>query len=206
MSQAKIALSLLLVLLLAACSRPVPLMHSLELAKQPSQKIAKKVMIVMPKEQAELVIHHKPDPLADTYVFAGGPSIKDSLYHVMGQVYAEVAFTHDLASSTEKYDQALHIDFKDYKIKLNIYTGNVVDLEIDYRLTDPSGATLMTIPTKTSSKDRYSPGELVSSLLLGTFANVSNMKESSGAAWDQAASNSILELLDKILPQEKKSP
>jgi hypothetical protein len=50
------------------------LRHGFELTNPPNPKFDKKILLVMPGDQAERVIRHKPDPLADTYVFEGEAS------------------------------------------------------------------------------------------------------------------------------------
>lgn len=74
-----------------------------------------------------------------------------------------------------------------------------MDIAVDYTIRDRSGQELLVVPTRASSKDKYSGGDLAAMFLVGAFYNIGKMKESSGAAWDQATVNSIAELLDKML-------
>ncbi|MEW5742108.1 MAG: hypothetical protein AB1938_24545 [Myxococcota bacterium] len=81
--------------------------------------------------------------------------------------------------------------------------GNVVTLGVDYRLTDGAGQALREVPVVASSKDQYAGSEVASAILVGAFFNIGKMKESSGAAWDQATMNAIGPLLDALLALEK---
>ena len=190
---------LLFFLTLVGCSHQVPLRQGLEVSDPPNPKYDKKVLLVMPQDQAERIIRHKPDPLADTYVYAGGPALKNTLQNVLDQLFRETDFAYTLPQGGGDYDLAVVVDFKQWNIVLNIYTGNTVDLDVDYLVLDPSGKTLLHIPTQASSKDRYSGGDLAATFLAGAFYNIGKMKASSGAAWDQATANSIAELLDKMV-------
>ncbi len=62
-----------LVSLTVGCSHNVPLRQGYDLSNPPNSKFDKKILLVMPSEQAERVIRFKPDPFADTYVYAGDP-------------------------------------------------------------------------------------------------------------------------------------
>lgn len=192
-------------IVLAGCSHNVPLRQSMMLTDPPEPKMDKKILVVIPKEQAELIIRHKPDPLADTYVFAGGPALKNTLVSVLNQVFQEVGFAHSAEGAAFDYDYAVAVNFRSHTVKLNIYTGNVVTLGVDYTVKDKKGKELLSLPTDVSSKDRYSGGELAGALLGGAFANISKMKQSSGAAWDQATVNTIGMFLDKLLILVKES-
>lgn len=191
--------------LVVGCSHNVPLRHGLKLSNPPNPKLDKKILIVMPSDQAELLIRHKPDPLADTYVFEGGTALKDTLLDVLGQIYRETSFTNTNGQSVSEHDLVVEVDFKSWNIKLNIYTGNVVKLGVNYTIRDSAGKEILKVPTSVSSKDRYTGGELAGAFLVGAFYNISKMKESSGSAWDQATANSVGMLLDKLLAIEKDS-
>lgn len=190
-------------LLIIGCAHQVPLKHELELSSPPDKKIDKKILLVIPAKHAALVINHKPDPLADTYVFAGGPSLKGTLQDVLSQLYRETDFAHALPSGGGDYDLAVVVDFQSWDIILNIYTGNVVTLGINYSILDGNDDTLSSVPTKTSSKDQYSGGDLTKTFIFGAFYNIGKMEESSGGAWNAAMVNSIGLLLDKLLSLEK---
>ena len=185
--------------LTVGCSHNVPLRHSLELSNPPNPKLVKKVVLVMPGDQANLVIRHKPDPLADTYVFAGGTALKDTLMSVLGQLFQEATFADALNEGQSPYDMAIEVNLNNYEIILNIYTGNVVNLGIDYTVYNQEGSKIKLISTNASSKDRYSGGDLAATFLAGAFYNIGKMKASSGAAWDQATTNSIAELVDNLM-------
>lgn len=195
-------LFLLFFAVLTNCAHHVPLREGFELANPPDPKYDKRVLLVMPQEQAELVIRHTPDsPFADTYVFPGGPALKGTLLSVLGQIYADTAFAFSFPEDSSNYDLAIEVNFHSYDIVLNIYTGNIVTLGIDYRVRGKNG-TIMTMPTKTASTDAYSGGDKARALIFGAFSNIGKMKESSGAAWDQATANSVGMLLEKLLKLE----
>lgn len=189
--------------LTVGCSHNVPLRHSLELSSPPNPKLVKKVLLVMPSDQANLVIRHKPDPLADTYVFEGGPALKDTLMSVLGQLFQEATFAEALNEGQGSYDMAIEANLKSYEIVLNIYTGNVVNLGVDYTVYNQDGRKVKMIPTNASSKDQYSGGDLAATFLAGAFYNIGKMKASSGQAWDQATTNSIAELVDNLMIMAK---
>lgn len=181
----------------AACSHTVPLRQTLPLSNPPSPKLERRVLLVMPAAQADLVIRHQPDPLADTYVFAGGPAFKSVLLDMLSQVFSSVSFTTQRSPADPAHDVAIAVDLKRTDVVINIYTGNVVTLAVDYTLSDARGSRVL--PITASSKDRYSGGQLVGALLLGAFFNIGAMKESAGAAWDQATVNAVAPLLDALL-------
>ena len=156
-------------------------------------------MLVMPSDQAGLVIRHKPDPLADTYVFEGGPALKDTLMSVLGQLFQDAAFAGTLNEGQGAYNMAIQANLKSYDIILNLYTGNVVNLGIDYSAYNQEDRKVKLISTNASSKDQYSGGDLAATFLAGAFYNIGKMKSSSGQAWDQATMNSIAELVDNLM-------
>ena len=189
-----------ILLFLVGCSHNVPLRHSLALTNPPNPKIQKSILVVMPEDQAQRIIRHKPDPLADTYVFVGGPSLKDTIIDVLSQVYDRVDFAYTRPQGRPMHNILVEVDYRSSLIVLNIYKGNEVRHDIVYTIYGRHKSEHF--PTKVSSKDRYSGGELVAALLGGAFANIRRMKASSGAAWDQATANSVGMLLDRLVSQK----
>ena len=192
-----------LLFVITGCSYNVPLRHKLVINNPPNPKYNKKILVIMPRQQAQKVIRHSPQP-GDTYVFAGGPALKDMLVNVLGQLFKEVAYSESRDKANSNYDLAVDVNFRSYDITLNIYTGNVVKLGIDYTLLDKKGKVLKKIPTNTSSKDKYSGSDLAKTFLVGAFFNIGKMKKSSGAAWDKATINSLGHLIDNLIKIAKR--
>ena len=194
----RLVLSILL-FSIAACSYHVPLKHELVMENHPTVK-NESILVVMSKEQAEKVIAYSPQ-VGDTYVFEGGPALKDLIVNIFGQIYSTVSYAESLESANAKYDRAVEVALQNHEIVMNIYTGNTVKLDIDYAIYNQKKERIDRFTTHTSSKERYAGSDYVKTFVLGSFYNIGRMKEQIGAAWDTAAINSIGELIDKLSGQ-----
>ncbi|MDY6790931.1 MAG: hypothetical protein SWH54_06650 [Thermodesulfobacteriota bacterium] len=188
----------ILLMVIISCSYHVPLSHQLVVPNSPQPKYDQKILVVMSRAQAQKVIEYSPQ-LGDTYVFKGGPALKDLVIDILGQLYKKVAYAESRDMANTSYDLAVEVSLKSHEISMNIYKGNTVKLGIDYTIYDPKGTLIKNIPTHTSSMDKYSGGELVTTFVVGAFYNIGKMKEKTGAAWDKAAINSIGKLIDHLL-------
>lgn len=186
----------ILLLACSACSYNVPLRHELVMEDPPSVK-NEKILLVMSKEQAEKVVKHSPQ-LGDTYVFNAGPALKSLLMNILGQLYSEVSYAESTGAAVASYDRAVEAVLKNHKIKMSIYTGNIVKLDIEYTIYDQNGEVIDKFSTSTSSKERYRGSDYVKTAIFGSFYNIGRMKAKIGGAWDTAVINSIGELIDKL--------
>ena len=186
----------IVLLSITGCSYNVPLRHELPIENPPVVK-NKKILVVMSKEQAQKVIADSPQ-IGDTYVFNGGPALKSLIMNILGQLYSEVSYAESLHVVNTSYDQAIEVVLQNHEIIMNIYKGNSVKLNIDYSIYNQKGELVNNIPTESSSKERYTGSDYVKTVLVGAFFNIGKMKQTTGAAWDTAAINSIGKLLDKL--------
>jgi hypothetical protein len=152
----------------------------------------------MSAEQSREIIKYSPQ-LGDTYVFAGGPTFKDLIINILGQMYKEVAYAESRDESGIRYDLAVGVTLRSHEISLNIYKGNTVKLGIDYTIHNQDGKLIKELSTNSSSLEQYKGSEWVAAFVIGFFYNIGKMKEKAGAAWDKAAINSIAELMDNLL-------
>jgi len=189
----------ILLLAITGCSYNVPLMQEFALENPPAVK-NEKILIVMSKDQAQKVIAYSPQ-VGDTYVFNGGPALKNLIINILGQLYSEVSYAESMDMANTNYDRAIEVVLQNHEIIMNIYKGNTVKLDIDYAIYNQKGDLVDKLPTQSSSKERYSGSNYVNTVLFGSFYNISKMKQKTGAAWDMAALNSIGKLIDKLAEQ-----
>ncbi|MBN1834476.1 MAG: hypothetical protein JW820_01430 [Spirochaetales bacterium] len=184
------------------CAYQVPLMRELPMEETPDPKYDKSILLVMSAEQAGQVIKYSPQ-LGDTYVFEGGPALKELTMSILGQFYREVGYAESV-SSGGTYDLAVETSLRDYEISMSVRKGNTVRLNIDYRVFDGEGNVVEELSTNTSSTDKYSGGEVVMVYLIRPlFFNIKKMKEMVGTAWDTAAVYSIAEMVDTLIAFEQ---
>ena len=186
----------ILLLAITGCSYNVPLMQEFALENPPAVK-NEKILVVMSKDQAQKVIAYSPQ-VGDTYVFNGGPALKNLIINILGQLYSEVSYAESMDMANTNYDRAIEVVLQNHEIIMNIYKGNTVKLDIDYAIYNQKGDLVDKLPTQSSSKERYSGSNYVNTVLFGSFYNISKMKQKTGAAWDMAALNSIGKLIDKL--------
>jgi hypothetical protein len=189
----------ILLLAITGCSYNVPLMQEFALENPPAVK-NEKILVVMSKDQAQKVIAYSPQ-VGDTYVFNGGPALKNLIINILGQLYSEVSYAESMDMANTNYDRAIEVVLQNHEIIMNIYKGNTVKLDIDYAIYNQKGDLVDKLPTQSSSKERYSGSNYVNTVLFGSFYNIGKMKQKTGAAWDMAALNSIGKLIDKLAEQ-----
>ena len=189
----------ILLLAITGCSYNVPLKQEFALENPPAVK-NEKILVVMSKDQAQKVIAYSPQ-VGDTYVFNGGPALKNLIINILGQLYSEVSYAESMDMANTNYDRAIEVVLQNHEIIMNIYKGNTVKLDIDYAIYNQKGDLVDKLPTQSSSKERYSGSNYVNTVLFGSFYNIGKMKQKTGAAWDMAALNSIGKLIDKLAEQ-----
>jgi hypothetical protein len=193
----KLSVLALLSFVILGCAYQVPLTREIVIDDPPNPKYNEKILVVMSAEQAQKIIKYSPQ-LGDTYVFKGGPTFKDLMINILGQLYKEVAYAESRDESGIRYDLAVGVSLRSHEISLNIYKGNTVKLGIDYTIYDQDGKLIKELSTNSSSLEQYKGSERIAALLI-VFFNIGKMKEKAGAAWDKAALNSIAELMDNLL-------
>ena len=186
----------MILFVMAACSYQVPLKHELAMQSTPAVR-NERILVVMSREQAEKIINYSPQ-MGDTYVFEGGPALKDLIMNILGQVYSSVSYAETLDRAVTEYDRAVEVVLRNHEIVMNVYTGNTVKLDIDYTIFNPQGEPVDHFATQSSSKERYDGSDYVKTYVIGAFYNIGKMKEQIGAAWDTAAINSIGALIDRL--------
>ena len=198
----RVFLIAVLAVFVLGCSYQVPLMRELAMEETPDPKYDKSITLVMSAEQAGQIIEYSPQ-LGDTYVFEGGPALKDLTLNILGQLYREAGYAESV-SGAAGYDFAVETSLRDYEIRMSVKHGNTVRLNVDYKIFDSEGNIVEELSTDTSSTDKYSGGELVTLYLIRPLLfNIRKMKEMVGAAWDTAAVYSIAEMVDTLFAMEE---
>jgi hypothetical protein len=185
----------LVVLAVAACTRNVPLRHEFAFQNTPDPKVAKRLLVVMDKAQADKVIIHKPGALSDTFRYEAGPALRDSLMHLMQATFEQADFGYALPDQEATYDYYLLADFKDYKIDLGrtLVSNKRFNVYIDYDFMDGSRHTIFTTETDGDNINRYSGGDIATAVNPFVFIGTGKAENMLGDGWDGAVANSLNE-------------
>jgi hypothetical protein len=190
-----VLLSLVVLLFVAACTRNVPLRHEFEFQNTPAPKVARRLLVVMDKAQAEKVIFHKPGPFADNFRYEAGPALRDSLMNLMGATFETADFATALPPEGAAYDYYLMADFKDYQIDLGrtLVSNKKFNVYIDYVFQDAARRTLFTTETDGDNINRYSGGDIATAVNPFVFVGTGKAENMLGDGWDGAVANSLNE-------------
>ena len=188
-----VVLSAILALVLSSCTRNVPLRHSFEFQNIPSTKVAKELMVVMEKDQAEKVIIHNPGAMSDNFRYEAGPAFRDSLMNLMQERFEKVDFAYEMPSEGSTYDYYLQANFKDYKIDLGrtLVSSKKFNVYIDYTFMDASRQPLFTTETDGDNINRYSGGDIATAINPFVFVGTGKAENMLGDGWDGAVANSL---------------
>ena len=180
---------------LLGCTRNVPLRHSFEFQNIPSTTLAKYLLVVMDKTQAEKVIIHNPGAMSDNFRYEAGPAFRDSLVSLMQETFEKVDLAHEMPSAGSSYDYFLLADFKDYKIDLGsaIWSNKTFNVYIDYTFIDASRNSVFTTETDGDNINRYSGGDMATAVNPFVFIGTGKAENMLGDGWDGAVANSLNE-------------
>lgn len=188
--------SLIMVLTVtAACTRNVPLRHEFDFQNTPDPKVAKTLLVVMDRAQAEKVIVHNPGAMADNFRYEAGPAFRDSLMHLMQATFQKADFADALPQKKTAYDYYLLADFKDYKIDLGrtLVSNKQFNVYVDYTFLDAVGDTLFTTATDGDNINRYTGGDIATAVNPFVFIGTGKAENMLGDGWDGAVANSLNE-------------
>lgn len=198
---------------IAGCTHNIPVSMNLQIQKPSEQKIQKKVLVVMSKEQSEMLIRNKPGAFSDTLEFEAGKSVSTNLMTAMKAMFEAVDFANEYPSGQVGYDYYLTVQLKDHKLDWgsNAFSDWKYNVYINYELMDSSRKPLLVVPTDGSSKNRITGGEAGSIIATGIavwiLTPIAPIAAISGAGrgysvmgrtWDDALADSITQLMNKL--------
>ena len=158
-----------LIIFTVSCTHTIPLSVNLQIQKPAERKIPKKVLVIINKELAELVIHHKPGAFADTLSFAAGKSISANLITAMRAMFETVDLANDYPAGPAAHDYYLVVKLREHKFAWgsSAFSDWKYNVNIDYDLLDPSMRLLLNVATKGSSENRITGAERGSIIATG---------------------------------------
>jgi len=202
-----------LIILITGCTHTIPLSMNLQIQKPLERKIPKKVLVIMSKELAEMVIRHKPGAFSDTLAFAAGKSIAANLLTAMRAMFETVDFANEFPAGRATYDYYLTVKLRDHKFDWgsHAFSDWKYNVNIDYELLDPIRKTLLTVPTDGSSQNQITGAERGSIIATGiavwVLMPIAPIAAVSGAGrgysvmgrtWDDAVADSITQLMNNL--------
>jgi hypothetical protein len=202
-----------LIILTAGCTHTIPLSMNLQIQKPLERKIPKKVLVIMNKELAEMVIQHKPGAFSDTLAFAAGESIAANLMTAMKAMFETIDFANEFPAGPAAYDYYLMVKLRDHKFDWgsHAFSDWKYNVNIDYELLDPLRKTLLAVPTKGRSQNQITGAERDSIIATGiavwVLTPIAPIAAVSGAGrgysvmgrtWDEALADSITQLMNSL--------
>ena len=181
--------------LLTACTRNVPLRHEFDFQNIPETKVEKHLLVVLEKEQAEMVILHKPGPMSDNFRYEAGPAFRDGLVNFMKTRFAEVDFAHTLSPDGQGHDYYLVTNFKDYKIDLGstLMSNAHYNVYIDYTFLDADHKEIFAVQTDGNNINRHSGGDIATAINPFVFVATGKAENMMSDGWDGAVADSLNE-------------
>ena len=206
-------LFLVLIILMFGCTHNIPLSMNLQIQKPVERKIPKKVLVIINKETAELVIRHKPGAFADTLSFAAGESISANLITALRAMFETVDLANDYPAGPAIHDYYLVVKLREHKFDWgsSAFSDWKYNVNVDYDLLDPSKKLLLNVATKGSSENKITGAEKGSIIATGiavwVLTPVAPIAAVSGAGrgysvmgktWDDALADSLTQLMNNL--------
>ncbi len=190
-SQHMLWMLFVVLILTVGCTRNVKVSNDMQFKNPFTEKIQKKVLVVMSKEQAEAIVLEKPGALADTFRFEAGKSISSNLVAAMKAMFQSADFAYELPLNRDSFDYYILANYKSYKIEWGSTAFSTINMNvyIDYNLIDARKKKVLAVSTDGSSSWQRSGGEVAA--LINPFVNIFVTDSALGQAWDQAVANSI---------------
>jgi len=189
----------------AGCTRNIQVSTNLQVQNPPEQKISKKVLVVMSKEQAETIILEKPGAFSlDTFRFEAGKSISSNLVTAMKTIFESADFAYELPRDGGSFDHYILANYKNYKIEWGstVFSPININVYIDYDLLDVNKGKGLAVSTDGSSTWQRAGGEVVA--LINPFVSILVTSSAIGQTWDQAVANSISQWMSELQKNFKK--
>jgi hypothetical protein len=203
---------------MTGCTHNIPVSMNLQIQKPSESKIQKKILVVMNKEQSEMLIRKKPGTFSDTFEFEAGKSISTNLVTAMKAMFEAVDFANEYPSGQGGFDYYLTAQLADHKLDWgsNVFSDWKYDVHINYELLDSSRKPLLAVPTDGSSKNMITTGETGSIIASGIAvwiltpfvpikaASIAGLSGAGrgysviGRTWDDAVADSITQLMNKL--------
>jgi hypothetical protein len=188
----------------ATITQPIPYRPSLRLQAAPTEKIDRALTVRMSEQLGNLVATVKPIdmPLAITYTFAIGNSLKANLANTLGSMFTKVTIDTSNPAPGNIAPLTLNVELKSYELTIapTIFGTHSTQLNVQYTLDDEHGTRLLTLLTETHGTSAGTTGELLGRVFVpGEVSQSSGYRASIGRAYDQALAQSIDALATNLL-------